>query len=305
MCNHPSHKRPADPRPASNAPRAGFTLIELLVVISIIAMLVALLLPALSAAREQARRMQCAANLRQVAMLTTTYATDNNGILFQMGRHTAAVSGDVRGIPGFKKIYYNYLNAQKIHPAFADKGWMSEQQKMSKTSRHYTHDLFVCPSNVRTSGKHKYNYGRLAYAFFAGSAAGFPVRINDVMDAGQAALRKGFPGFNQPPAMWSDRWAQNPSHRDRHPEETNHFDGRRTQGGNVARMDGSVAWFPNTGNVNDRMTWGLLGNFGFMPHVPSNTVTIHTDGNWEISRHFGKGTMVANNRSIGKPENLY
>jgi prepilin-type N-terminal cleavage/methylation domain-containing protein len=69
----------SNPKVQSPKSKAGFTLIELLVVVAIIAVLISILLPALSAAREQARSVLCLSNLRMQGLAHLQYANDNNG----------------------------------------------------------------------------------------------------------------------------------------------------------------------------------------------------------------------------------
>ena len=57
----------------------GFSLIELLVVIAVIAVLMAILMPALNRAREQGKRACCLSNLKQLQLAWTMYADDNDG----------------------------------------------------------------------------------------------------------------------------------------------------------------------------------------------------------------------------------
>ena len=101
----------------------GFTLIELLVVIAIIAILMAILMPALSRAREQGKRAVCLGNLRQLTLAWSMYADDNDDRL---------INGDTEE---YVNSMYNNPNLPYDESHWGEPAWVKEDWRAGMTDR--------------------------------------------------------------------------------------------------------------------------------------------------------------------------
>jgi prepilin-type N-terminal cleavage/methylation domain-containing protein len=95
--------------------QTSFTLIELLVVVAIIAVLVAILLPALGSAREKGQRLVCSSNLKQGFTALFQYATDHNGVMPTNSRDAGNIQLDVWEYYGYAQwgLLFPYIGYAK------------------------------------------------------------------------------------------------------------------------------------------------------------------------------------------------
>lgn len=227
-------------------PRAqnSFTLIELLVVIAIIALLGALLLPALSSAREQGRRVVCKSNLRQTGLAMTAYDSDY-GALPLLGNLSVMTRGDHTSYGGNDSFYSFY--AQYLAGRTNVNG-----QTAAGSVRFYTSPVMICPSNVRMGSGGRYNYFRLAYAQWGGSLMDRRVSLDKLQSMFDRAVANGKVAGHSP-ALWSDRGNLISLGNNGGPLETNHRP-NDTQGGNVVHADGSAIWYRYLNGTSAEMT---------------------------------------------------
>ncbi len=95
--------------------RSAFTLVELLVVIAIIGLLIALLLPAIQAAREASRRGQCANNLRQIGVALQTYESAQRGLPSGYISEFVAGGADIGPGWGWAALLLNHVEENSLH----------------------------------------------------------------------------------------------------------------------------------------------------------------------------------------------
>jgi prepilin-type N-terminal cleavage/methylation domain-containing protein len=244
-------------------PRGAFTLIELLVVIAIIAILASLLLPALASGKERSRRASCLNNTRQFILATHLYATDNNDLLPSGGTdnfnkldtHTAIFSTESksnilryvnpirimdcpnlyrsfekdinwRRQPGYGIAFgYHYLGGHSNTPWSPPIGTTNTWISARKSSDDPTLPL-LADLNI-----YAYSFNRILAPHTPGGAV-----VRD--DA---------------------YFSSHPQARSETPRQAG------AEGGNVGRLDGSVAWkrFGAMRLYRTSQLWGEEGSFGF------------------------------------------
>jgi len=159
--------------------RKGFTLIELLVVISIIAVLIALLLPAVQAAREAGRRAQCINNMKQVGLALLNYESTYSVFPFGVMTYNSAIAGEE--FPNNRKdhSFFNYILAQTEQSAIYNAINFSHEAGglIQRTAFDNQIASFVCPSDGRIQ---PYSLAESVNGYFQASYAGNAGTIDSI-----------------------------------------------------------------------------------------------------------------------------
>ena len=174
----------------------GFTLIELLVVIAIIAILAAMLLPALARAKGKAKSIASLSNLRQLGLGLTLYRDDANGRF--PGHSLAAVAGEAR--IRWADLIYPYM--QNVDVYLSPQLRVDEMAYMNKPFAHTAPGGVETPGVTRYYGGYGFNYQYLGNTRTPGGVAPFHATDSSIAaPASTVALgdtkgaRKGSPGL--------------------------------------------------------------------------------------------------------------
>ena len=270
----------------------AFTLIELLVVIAIIAVLAALLMPALASARERGRRATCLSNQRQIFVGSQIYVNDFDNWLPPGGN---PATGDVAPISGGAGRWGNYYVYWTKYLGLS----------ISLSSGYFTNPVNTvlwCPSGNRMSYTWRKNGDPTPYSMKSWQSA------TDYALVGGAPVENQAPHWPAKASRWWDYRPNGPRAFSmdiacptnsggimflRSPHKSR-IDGI-AEGLNVLSTDGSGAWQPRStctlfgGNRPDGC-WQYYINWTYVI-IPKNYEVLYTE--WNYSYHWGGGQVYA------------
>jgi prepilin-type N-terminal cleavage/methylation domain-containing protein len=214
----------------------AFTLIELLVVIAIIAILAALILPALSSAKEKAKRVNCMSNLHQIAVVLQVYANDNKDFVPQPNSvqgtwlwDLAANSADALVDNGARRALL-YCPGAKASVFDDDRWWYygGGSGAVDKTTQHRVTGYGWMFARLGDTGNMKNNLA---------APKRFVTKINETNNAGteivvEPILSTGTKQFTQVPSSSGIVQFQS----------SGHMAGFKPMGGNILLLDGHAIW---------------------------------------------------------------